>query len=158
MDLKPLSLVPFENIYHIGVVCPDIERGMREVAGQLGITWAPRRTATVTVKEPTRDASTVGLEVVYSRNGPPYLELIEAKGDGVWSGSAGPRLHHLGIYVDDLAGETARLERSGMKMEAHGVDGEGRLALFGYLLSATGIRVEVVDARGREGLLQWVRA
>jgi hypothetical protein len=159
MDMGALSPFPFENIYHIGVVCPDIVRGMEEVGEQLGITWAPRRTANVTVWSPDGSVKPIGLEVVYSRNGPPYLELIEATSDEtVWSGAPGPRLHHIGVYVDDLQGEVARLTAAGMVDEAHGVGPDGNLSLFSYLMGAHGMRVELVDASGREGTLSWVNA
>ena len=160
MDFAKLSPIPFENVYHIGVVVNDIERGMAEVADQLGITWAPRRVANVTVRE-SGQVRTYGLHVVYSRQGPPFLELIEGSGSGVWAAAPEPRLHHLGVYVEDLAEEARRLVRSGMKLEASGVGpdhDDPDPVLFTYLMGSTGVRVELVDASGREGLLKWVRS
>ncbi len=156
---KPLSGVPFENLYHIGVVVEEIEEAMRQVAEQIGVTWAPRRTASVTVREGPGVAP-IALEVVYSRNGPPFIELIEGKGSGVWSAAGGSRLHHLGIYVDDLVAETARLTRLGMTPEALGVGANPddlAPSLFSYMNSPFGIRIELVDAKGRDGLLAWTR-
>ncbi|MFN0094139.1 MAG: VOC family protein [Dehalococcoidia bacterium] len=149
--------MPFENVYHIGVVVEDIEASMRQVADQVGVTWAGRRTATVTVRQDGRIAP-ISLEVCYSRNGPPFIELIEGQGNGVWSAAGGTRLHHIGIYVEDLAAETARLTKLGMTSEALGVGADpADLApsLFSYMTSPFGVRLELVDAAGRDGLRAW---
>ena len=160
MDFARLSPLPIENLYHIGVVVDDIDRGMAEVAAQMGVTWAPRRVASVSVREGP-GVRAYALDVVYSRQGPPFLELIEGSGRGVWSAGGGPRLHHLGVFVDDLAAEAARLESLGMVTEAAGVGSDPddpSPALFAYLLGSTGVRIELVDGKGRDGLLQWVRS
>lgn len=159
MDVfEQLSPVPWENVYHLGIVVHDIERAMDDIAAETGISWAPLRQANVTVKSPDGRIEPVGLQVVYSRNGPPFMELIQAKPGTIWTPDPAPRLHHMGVYVDDLVSEVARLERLGMVDEAHGVDEDGNLVLFSYLSDRHGFRIELVDAAGRQNTLQWVRS
>jgi hypothetical protein len=157
--LKPLSGVPFENMYHLGLVVTDVEASMAALADQIGITWAPRRVATVNVQE-AGVTGPVSLNVVYSRNGPPFIELIEGYGTGVWRAEGGTRLHHVGIYVEDLRAETERLTRLGMTPEALGVGakpGDPIPSLFSYMTSPLGVRLELVDAAGRDGLRAWTQ-
>ena len=159
LDLaSALSPVPWENVYHVGIVVDDMERAMDDIGGDLKLEWAPRRTANVTVGAPGKTAEPVGLEVVYSRTGPPFLELIEVtKQETVWSGTPGSRIHHLGVYVDDLKSEFERLTAKGMVDEAHGVGPDGELSLFSYLRSPHGVRLELVDGAGRPGLVDWLK-
>jgi len=151
MDLKPLSPVPWENVYHLGMVVDDIARAAREMGDELGLTFEEPRPANVIV----RDASGTGPQSVlvsFARQGPPYVELIQSRSGGVWTSAGGPRMHHVGVWTDDLAKDVARFTRLGLEMEAHGLDAAGKLTLFAYMRDAQGLRIELVDSAGRAGL------
>ncbi len=153
MDLKALTPVPWENIYHIGVIVEDLRTAMAEMADQTGITWGNAGPVTVTVRD-HRGVAPETLQVVYGKNGPPYLELIEGTGKGVWALEGGPRLHHMGIWTDTLAADIARLEGQGMRTEASGVGPDGQLSLFAYMKNAHGLRLELVDSANRAASMQ----
>ncbi len=153
VNLEALSPVPWTNLYHLGMVVPDAARAAEEIGRQLGVAFGTPRPVTVTVNEGGRIAAQT-VVVAFCKEGPPYIELIQGAGNGIWSAEGGPRLHHAGIWVDDLAGEVARLERDGMRLEASGADGDGRLSLFAYMSNAFGLRVELVDSRGRDGFIE----
>ena len=153
MDLAKLSPVPFENLFHLAIVVDDFERAMREVGDEMGVAFDAPRPFRMRMGTPAGDAGEVTVQLVYSRNGPPYLELIQAmEPAGVWTPAHGPRFHHIGVWSDDLAGEAARLERLGMTKEAWGIGLDGQVATFAYLRDAHGLRVELVDSRGRASL------
>ena len=61
------------------------------------------------LEEDGQPAAARDLTVVYSVEGPPYLELIESQEGGVWGHHHGEGLHHIGSYHDDLAGRVAEL-------------------------------------------------
>lgn len=152
-DYTTLSPVPWENLYHMGLVVPDITRAVAELSAQMGITFEDPWPVTVNVRD-HRGVAPETLTVTFGRQGPPFLELIQASGGGVWTAEGGPRLHHVGIWTDDLAGEVARLESNGMRREAAGVGPDGRLNLFAYLIGPDGLRVELVDGAGRQAMLK----
>ena len=149
MDLAALSPVPWENVYHVGIVVADIDLAMSQMGDELGITWGEAGPVTVTVKD-HRGIAPETIKVVYGKNGPPYLELIEGAGGGIWTPEGGPRMHHMGVWTENLAADIARLERIGMRTEASGVGPDGGLSLFAYMRDAHGFRIELVDAANRE--------
>ena len=79
----------------------------------------------------------------YSREGPPYFELIEAIGESVWAPAmAGRGLHHFGVLAADPLAEIARLEACGFEVEVQAVSPEGVVTGPTYLLNRYGVRVE----------------
>ena len=157
MDLQALSPVPWANIYHLGMVVPDAERAAREIGSQLGVTFGQPRPVTVGVRENGR-VSKQTVIVAFCHEGPPYIELIEGAGSGIWTAEGGARMHHAGIWVDDLAAEVARLVADGMRIEAQGADADGNLSLFAYMRNEFGLRIELVDSSGRDGFIDRITA
>lgn len=152
-DYRTLSPFAWENLYHVGMVVPDIRRAIAEISRQMGVAFEEPWPVTVNVRD-ERGVGPETLTVTFGRQGPPFLELIEGAGGGVWSAEGGPRLHHVGVWTEDLAGEVARLEGLGMRREASGVGPGGELNLFAYLIGADGLRVEMVDGAGRFAMLK----
>lgn len=157
MNLAALSPVPFENVYHMGVVVADIQRAIAELSQQLGIDFE----APFSVSVGADYKGVFGQHAVtvsYGRQGPPYLELLQGAPGGIWAIEDGPRMHHLGVWVEDLGNEVRRLEAAGMRTEMLGKDADGNPRLFAYMSNAHGVRVELVDAAGRPGLLARLNA
>ena len=83
--------------------------------------------------------------------------MLEAQPRGYYAAPQGPHLHHVGRWVDELAGASARLTRAGLPLEAAGVDAEGRTpALFAFHRGAHGTRVELVDRSMRATFEGWL--
>ena len=108
-----LSATPYENLYHMGIVVPELGPAMSEMSEQLGLTWAPPRAFPVNIHE-EGELRAYDVLATYSREGPPYFELIEAIGESVWSPAMAGGLHHIGVAADPLA-EIARLEEAGLQ-------------------------------------------
>jgi hypothetical protein len=85
------------------------------------------------------------LRLVYSRQGPPYVELIEAVDGSPWPSRRGEPFHHLGVWAEDLDRDAAE---AGLELE---FDGRPHLLGFAYYRPAGGgARIELLDVRGRE--------
>ncbi|WP_378738229.1 VOC family protein [Nocardia brasiliensis] len=137
--------------YHIGIVVADLGRAMTELS-EIGLQWhAPIRNDT--------DLSFNGTTVhhtpwmTYSKQGPPYLELIQQSPGTIWAETG---LHHLGLWADDVAAESDRLAANGIPLlqKAHDnvVD-----APFCYHRTSDGIRLELMDiARVGPGLTTYL--
>ncbi len=108
--------MPATPIYHIGIACNDIEQTKRKYTELLGLTW--QRNQIIDDWQLTYRGETITLNsvVVYSVEGPPFIELLQLQ-DGF-----GPHgrvefaegLHHLGVWSDgEVSGTVSALERRG---------------------------------------------
>ncbi|MFN0093270.1 MAG: VOC family protein [Dehalococcoidia bacterium] len=152
------SAIPYENIYHLGIVVPDIHRAMDELGQQLGTSWSELRTFPVRVTDGGGPLTEYAVQATYSREGPPYLELIGAIGNGIWGVEQAGRIHHAGAYCEDIAKEKARLEALGFVTETHGVLPDGAVGGPIYLSNRYGLRLELAAYSGRSMVWDWVHA
>jgi len=153
-----LSPASYENLYHMGIVVPELAPAMSEMSEQLGLTWAPARAFPVNIRE-GGELRSYDVLATYSREGPPYFELIEAIGESVWAPAmADGGLHHIGVLAADPLAEIARLEEAGFEVEVQAVTPEGVVTGPTYLLNRYGVRVEVNGEAARDMVLEWVAA
>jgi catechol 2,3-dioxygenase-like lactoylglutathione lyase family enzyme len=131
------------NLFHVGLLVHDLPAAVRRFSDLLGLRFAEPQTFTVVVDEPG-GSTTRELRAVYSVDGPPFLELIEAQDDGIWAEAHGEGLHHIGVWEDDLAAREAALRRAGVPPAAT-IHLDGRLvAIYMAAAEAHGARVELV--------------
>ena len=111
-------MLAYGDVYHVGLVVPNLEAGIEEVADRFGVTFPSTQAITFHIRSTARGDQRVPLRFAYSHEGPPFLEVIEAYPDSPWELAEGSSLHHLGVFVDDLDGEIARLSRRFGEVEA----------------------------------------
>jgi catechol 2,3-dioxygenase-like lactoylglutathione lyase family enzyme len=124
--------------YQVGIVVDDIEEAMAELGAALHLQWdGPNE----------REAGEWRFRMTYSLGGPPFVELIERTDGTPWDRSG---IHHIGFWAEDLEAEKNRLAQAGLPIE---VDGTlvGRPFTY-HVGQSSGLRVELVDAAGRERL------
>jgi hypothetical protein len=88
---------------------------MAELGDGLGITWASVIEGDQPVWTPADGAFTTPVRFTYSCEGPQHVELVQGAPGSPWYGTDVPRLHHHGVWVDDVAAETERLVASGWR-------------------------------------------
>jgi len=148
-----VSVIPVP--FHVGIVVADVERAMAELGDLLGVTWCHPITGVASHHlhqgevVPTMGTSTCAPQgAVYSRNGPPHLELIQQREGTVWAETG---LHHLGVWVDDFHETSADFEAKGCPLEAVASVAEDGTWIAGpYHRTDEGLRIEIVDI-GRSG-------
>ena len=132
-------------LYHVGVLVDDIDSAIVHFSAQLGLTFnEPRVIALEQLLEAGVPARARDLRVVYSVEGPPFLELIEAQDGGVWGHHHGEGLHHIGSYHDDLAGRVAELADRGTPPECTVYIAGELIAIYLGPQHAHNTRVELV--------------
>ncbi len=141
-------MLNYDNVFHLGIIVPQIEQGMEEIGRRFGVTWAEPTPSHVTL--PT-EKGPQDLSFVYSYEGPPHLELIEAVPNTIWEAGPGSRIHHIGIYVDDVESEVERLTAEGAVLDMAGVR-DGRITWVSYLNSELGVRIELCPEEIRPGI------
>ena len=142
----------YDDMFHIGIIVPDITEGMAEIAKRFGVTFPRPPGGSEVVVRTAAGETRVLVKGVYSAEGPPYLELIEGVAGTVYEAGEGSRIHHLGAFVDDIDDEVQRLTAEGADLEAT-VDIRGGLLAVSYVNSALGVRQELLPASMREGMM-----
>src|SRR5262249_48895141 len=117
-----------EDLYHTGIVVPDLDAAMARLAALAGYRWInplsytlPFRTATG-----TRELTST---IVYSVQS-PHIELLREVPGTPWTAAPGNSVHHLGYFTDNLASTANQLERNGFTFEMTAVMPGQNLALF----------------------------
>lgn len=131
--------------FHVGMVVEDLEVAMAELSLALDIKWR------------TPHESRYGdwtIKVVYSLDGPPFLELIQGEAGGPWDTGQGSRLDHIGYYSEDVVAESERLAAAGLPVDFDPAT-VGRGGGFCYHRTvAAGARIEIVSVDRRTRLEQ----
>jgi hypothetical protein len=149
-------MIDYQRIFHLGVRVPSLDRAMDELGESLGVTWAKARDiADQPLWTPDEGLREVHLRFTYSAEGPQHLELLEGEPGTPWYGDDSPGAHHVGVWVDDLVGETERLVALGWTVTAaHQPPGDG-YGVFAYLQPPSGLIVELVDQVIAPHFEQW---
>ena len=138
------ATVDYGRCYHQGVRVPDLDAAMAELGPALGITWCEPQSRDQRVWLPDGGAMTLPLRFVYSAEGPQHVELLEGPAGSIWDGREQPGLHHVGVWSDDVAGETARLVEAGWALRLAQQPPEDGYGAFTYVQPQSGLLVELV--------------
>ena len=141
---------------HVGIMVESLEAAM-ERFGQLGVSFMEPRVVHVDrLVEDGRETS-LDLRVVFSLEGPPQCELLEAVGDGIY----GPRhigsIHHVAVLDPDPAARFEELTAAGYRLTAAQYRPDGSM-IVGYLDPAglDGARIELLHEPVQEAIMAWV--
>ena len=128
---------------------------MGELGRQLNLEWTTVTRNQARVEDHDRGTIIAAYSFVYSRAGPPYIELIESAGDSMWTTSE-PYLHHMGAWTNDLATESEQLELGGWPRVAHGIGEDGGIARFAFHSTGYGPMIELLAPELQTGLERWI--
>jgi Glyoxalase/Bleomycin resistance protein/Dioxygenase superfamily len=138
-----------EDQFHIGIVVDDFEAALADLSATFGYEWSGELGGPIQVRLPN-EASLVNIRCAYSRSS-PRLEIVGRIPGTLWEPAAGSGIHHVGYWSDDMAADSAELERRGYVAEATS-DGSDGAPFFAFYRRATGFRVELVSRVAQPGL------
>ena len=156
--------------FHLGIMVRDLDVGMREYGRAFGIReWRSR--AADSFRQPSlwhgEPLEGPGIKIAYSVGDMPFIELVQPTTDAEWTGSVflrehGEGVYHLGYWVDDIEATLDRARGLGLTVELTSLtqpEPGQPIQGFAYVgpVGASGIRLEIISASGRERLLEWVR-
>jgi catechol 2,3-dioxygenase-like lactoylglutathione lyase family enzyme len=145
------------SIFHVGILVPNLEGAIEHYGRVLGIEFNHIVETPVSLLI-DGEKQTVDARLTFSRQGPPYVELIQMHDESFYSGRGVEGLHHIGVWSSDYAATKDRLLSEGLKAEAEVLDGKGNSYVwFNTPESAGGTRFEFVDDSMREALEEWIR-
>ena len=143
-------MIEYEGFFHIGIVVEDMQRGMDDIARRFAVTFPDARDANVRIRYGDEEQQ-VAVKFVYSREGPPYLELIEAVPGTVWEKVG---IHHLGVFCDAMENEIEKLVSEGYTHEAASLGPDNSLQGAQYITNNSGVRLEFQRGEFREQFLK----
>jgi hypothetical protein len=133
------------QLYHVGIVVPDVKAAMAHFTDLLGITWGPVvETEAYPVREGDGTERIVPNTLCYSTE-PPYLELVQEVRGTVWECNEHSNLHHIGVWTDALPADSATYTELRCPLQLCGRDDDGALVQFAYHRDPLGVRIELVD-------------
>ncbi|TDC72160.1 VOC family protein [Streptomyces hainanensis] len=130
------------GFYHVCFTVPELEAAMRDLTAAAGVRWS----------DPV--ASSIGdcdYRIVFTRGGPPFIELIQAAPGGPWGDTGAAGFHHLGWWTSDIAAGTDRLAAAGLPQAFTGCP-LGRPFAY-HRLDSIGAHVELVEAGRQPGFI-----
>ena len=146
----------FQEIFHIGIRVPNLQRAMEEMGESLGVTWAQAvENPGQSLWTPEKGQQELPLKFVYSCEGPQHLELLEGPEDSIWDGRTDSGVHHVGVWVDSVKEETNRLLELGWTLLASAISPEEGYGGMTYLAPQNGTIVELVSSAIRPRFEQW---
>ena len=139
-------MIDYQRIFHTGIRVPDLDAAMTELGTTLGVTWAESREVdAMSVWTPANGLHDVPLRYVYSCEGPQHIELLESAPGSPWHCGDNPGVHHVGVWVDDVAGQVAAVLDQGWTVALAGAAPEDGYGNYAYLQPPNGMLVEVVN-------------
>jgi len=146
-DIISAHDIPSEELFHFAMAVPDLPQAMEILGPALNADWTsiwPMTRKMDTPEGPTVDE----MQAVYSRQGPPYVELVSGHGSDFFAADQGPRLHHVGYIVDDVRAEAERLQALGMTIWDLGPSSA-------FVTNDVGITFEIMAQGIRDVLEEW---
>jgi catechol 2,3-dioxygenase-like lactoylglutathione lyase family enzyme len=142
--------------FHVGILVEDLEAAVDRFSKVLGLTFNDPLMATFDCLEDP-DPHEGFVRCTYSRQGPPFIELLEANGDGLFSLAGGEGVHHVGYWDADVDARCALLSGQGVEREARVANPDGTtFSAFTRREDLFGLRLEVLHDASREATERWI--
>ncbi len=148
-------MLDYQRLFHTGVRVADLDKAMAEIGESAGVAWAEPVERDQPLWTPSGGTATAHLRFTYSAEGPQHIELLEGQPGSVWDGRDAPGVHHVGVWVDDVAAETNRLVERGWEVVAAHLPPEEGFGGFTYVAPPSGMIVELVTAAIQPMFEQW---
>ncbi len=143
-------MIDYEGFFHIGIVVKDMAQGMKDMSRRFGVTFPDAREANVRMRYRGEEQQ-VSVKFVYSREGPVYIELLEAVPGTVWETIG---IHHLGVFCDHMEDEVSKLVADGYTHEGASLGADGSLQGAQYITNDSGVRLEFQRGEFREQFMK----
>ena len=131
------------RMFHIGIIVPNMAEAIDKFAKVLDLTFTEPATVHVTRDVDGGVEGPLELQLAFSHEGPPYFELLEATGDGLYSQLG---LHHIGLWESDNAARRDHLVAAGVNVTTIQYTPDGEIiALYSDPVDLFGARIEFVD-------------
>jgi hypothetical protein len=148
-------MTTYTECYHQGIRVPDLAAAMEEIGATLGVTWCIPQEREQAVWLPDVGMTSIPLKFTYSGEGPQHVELLEGAPGSIWDGRERPGIHHVGLWSDDVRGDTEAAVGRGWTVAAAQAPPEKGYGVFTYVQPPSGLIVEYVSTLVRPMFERW---
>ena len=146
IDLGGLGLPKLEwgEIFHLGIRVDDLGVAQKELTESMGISWTtPLAVPRMPGWYPGEGYKEHELTISFSVEGPVHIELLVGSPGSYWDTAVGGAgVHHIGVWVEDIAKANDQLVEEGWTVELSGLPPEEGYGGFTYIRSPAGILFE----------------
>lgn len=140
--------------FHISILVADLDEAIPRFARLFGVEFNPPSVLRSPIEWHGRKLE-MDVRVTYSKT-EPYIELIQGQDGGYFDIAQGEGVHHVGVWAPER-GSAAWRERFGdLEVEALLPSPSGAVIVQSEPRCLCGVRVEILDERGRSSFEQWV--
>jgi catechol 2,3-dioxygenase-like lactoylglutathione lyase family enzyme len=151
------TFVQHPPYYHVGIVVPDLAKAIARFSDVLGIKFAQPATFHIPRLEDPNPHS-AELVAAFSMTAPPYVELIQAAGDGIISVANAGRILYFAVWESDMAKRLEILRRQNVGLAAlMRMDASSPPFAMITKPDLMGARIEYVGDAARPAIEEWVR-
>lgn len=105
--------------YHIGIVVRDYEKAIEHYSNLLDVKFTEPTDSVLCIENPaTQQTENIKVVAAYSRARQPYIELIQAGGNGVFSEKNAGQILYYGMWESDMEGRIEKLKQQGIGIDA----------------------------------------
>lgn len=143
--------------FHIAILVNDLEEAIDRYSRVLGIDFVDPTLSTARFWEKNREERTLEARLSYSKQQEgPYIELVEAQGDGLFDSRRGEGIHHVGLWEPDCEARVEEMKQKGVELVAAQYTPEGEI-IVAYFEPAdmNGVMLEIVDSGRKEMMERW---
>ena len=141
--------------YHVGIVVEDLDAAIPHFAEAFQITFNAPSVMPCQIQNPDGSSYDSEMRVTYSKDGPPYIELMQGHESGFASLQQGEGLHHIGLWVPPETtldnADRFRLLHTDVVVVAGGP------LIHTDHTTLHGIRLELVNEASRPGIEAWIQ-
>jgi catechol 2,3-dioxygenase-like lactoylglutathione lyase family enzyme len=151
MDLSGAGLPSFEwgEIFHVGIRVADMQAAQKELTDSIGVEWTSPAKIPMKAWVPGKGHRDSELTISFSVEGPVHIELLYGSPGSYWDvADGGPGIHHIGVWVEDVARTNEALVRRGWSVELSGEAPEEGYGAFTYVRSPAGVLFEPESCLG----------
>ena len=145
IDLSGAGLPTFEwgEVFHVGIRVANLEAAQEELTSSMGVRWTTPARMPMKAWVPGEGYRKSELTISFSVEGPVHIELLYGSPGSYWDVSdGGAGLHHIGVWVDDVAKVNQDLAGQGFTVELAGDSPEKGYGAFTYVRSPGGVLFE----------------
>src|ERR1700693_85229 len=134
------------ELFHVGIVVPDLQAARARLADLLGVGWGPIiESDAIELRDGVGNDLVLPNKICYS-TATPYLELIEEVPGSEWECNEYSNLHHLGFWSGALVADSGHLSTAQCPLTFCGRESGHAPSMWAYHQDPLGVRVELVDA------------
>lgn len=149
----------FDHVYyHMGILVRNYSEAVDHYSNLLDVKFTEPAEASVFIENPeTQQTETTNLTALYSRNRPPYVELLQTTGNGIFSEKNAGGILYFGMWEPDIEGRIQKLKEQGIGIDALLRSAPGK-SIYAIITAPDkmGVRMEYVRELLRPVTEAWV--